>query len=195
VDAWIKPEKVVCIVDTSGGGTDETTWTIGAELLGRVFGLWQGASTEGHTKGTLKALAADCKKWGVQTIEIEANFGGEMFGELLRPVCAEMFYEPEIVSLPAKQVQKEVRIVENLEPLASSHRLVVNAELLRRDFHVDYEDVEAAKRRYYRFTYQFSRMTKAKGAVPHDDRVEGFWAGGPLRRDAAKALARRCRAG
>jgi hypothetical protein len=173
-DAWIKPEKIVCIVDTSGGGTDETTWTIGAELLGRVFGLWQGAALEGHTLGTLKGIAGDCKRWGVQTIEIEANFGGEMFAELLRPVCADMGYTPEIISVPAKQVQKEVRIVENLEPLASSHRLIINAELLRRDFPVDYEDVEAGKRRYYRFTYQFSRMTKAKGAVPHDDRVEGF---------------------
>lgn len=174
VDAWIKPEKIACIIDTSGGGTDETTWTIGAELLGRVFALWQGASVEGHTLGTLKRIAEDCKKWGVQTIEIEANFGGEMFGELLRPVCADIFYEPEIISLPAKQVRKEVRIVENVEPLASSHRLVVNAELLRQDFFVDYEDVEAGKRRYYRLTYQYSRMTKAKGAVPHDDRVEGI---------------------
>jgi hypothetical protein len=173
VDGWVKPEQVVCIVDTSGSGTDETTWTIGAGQLGRVFCLWQGASTEGHTVSTLKSLAGDCKRWGVQTIKIEANFGGEMFGELLRPVCADMFYEPEIVSEPAKQVAKEVRIVETLEPLMSSHRLVINAELLRRDFHVDYEDVEAAKRRYYRLTYQLSRMTKTKGCVPHDDRVEG----------------------
>lgn len=173
-DAWIKPEKIACIVDTSGSGTDETSWTIGAELLGRVFGLWQGASIEGHTQATLKTIAADCKRWGVQTIEIEANFGGAMFGELLAPLCADIGYTPEIITLPAKQVQKEVRIVENLEPLASTHRLVINAELLRQDFPVDYPDVEAGKRRYYRFTYQFSRMTKAKGAVPHDDRVEGL---------------------
>jgi hypothetical protein len=173
VDVWVKPEKIVCIVDASGEGTDETTWTIGAENLGLVFALWQGASLEGHTQDTLKAIAADCKKWGVQTIEIEANFGQGMFADLLRPVCADMFYEPEILTENAKPVQKEVRIVNNLEPLTSSHRLVINAELLRRDFLVDYDDIEAAKRRYYRFTYQYSRMTKAKGAVPHDDRVEG----------------------
>jgi hypothetical protein len=173
LDAWVPAEKIVCIVDPSGSGEDETTWTIGAELLGRVAMLWQGASVEGHTKGTLAAIARDCKLWGVQVIEVESNFGQGMFAELLQPACADIGYNPEILSEKAGQVAKEKRIVEALEPLTSSHRFLINAEILRRDFHVDYDHVEAGKRRYYRFTYQFSRMTKARGAVKHDDRVEG----------------------
>lgn len=174
VDFWVKPEVRVCVVDPSGTGEDETTWSIGAELLGMVFLLWQGASVEGHTDDTLNAIAKDCKRWGVQVIKVESNFGQEMFGQLLQPACAEIGYYPEIINEPAPQQQKEVRIVNDLEPVLSTHRAVVNAEVLRQDFHVEYPHVEAGKRRYYRLTYQLSRMTKAKGAVKHDDRVEGF---------------------
>lgn len=173
-DAWIPPEQRVCIIDPSGGGTDETSWTIGAELLGLIFGLWQGASTEGHTQTTLQAIAKDCKRWGAQIIKIESNFGQEMFGQLLRPECSDIGYNPEILNERAHNQQKEVRIVNNLEPVMSSHRLILNADLLRRDFFVDYPHVEQAKRRYYRLTYQLTRMTKTKGAVKHDDRVEGL---------------------
>jgi hypothetical protein len=55
--------------------------------------------------------------------------------------------------------------------------MVVNAEVFRRDFNIDYPDVEAAKRRFYRLTYQLTRMTKAKGAVKHDDRADGLSSG------------------
>lgn len=173
-EGWVEPEEIVSIVDPSGEGSDETTWTIGAGLLGRVFGLWQGASLEGHTKATLMAIAMDCKLWGVQRIKVESNFGQGMFGEMLQPICADLGYFPEIISEASGQVQKEKRIIGNLEPVTSTHRMVMNAELLRRDFPVDYPDVEAAKRRYYRLTYQYSRMTKEKGSVRHDDRVDGL---------------------
>jgi hypothetical protein len=73
----------------------------------------------------------------------------------------------------AGQGFKEARIVQHLEPVMTGHRLVINAEILRRDFNVGY-DVEDAKKRFYRLTYQLTRMQKAKDAVKHDDRVEGL---------------------
>jgi hypothetical protein len=191
-DIWVPAEEIVCFVDPSGEGNDETTWTIGAGLLGRVFVLFQGASTDGHSSDVMKAIAADCKRWRVQTVKVESNFGQGMFGELLQPHFSDIQHPVAIEDERVGQVSKEKRIVATLEPLTTDHRLVVSADLLRRDFEVDYEDIEAAKRRYHRLTYQITRMTKQKGCVPFDDRVDSL-AGlakhfvGVLQRQLAKA--------
>lgn len=186
-DAWVEAEETICHIDTSGEGEDETSWTIGAELYGRVAVLCQGHSIEGHTPATMKAIALDCLKWRVQKIFPESNFGGSMFGELLLPAVTQVYHPggtqleqdtiplPEICSVPAERIQKERRIIETLQPMTSDHRLIVNASVLRCDFPVpDYESVEMAKLRYYRLTYQLSRMTRQKGAVPHDDRADSL---------------------
>jgi hypothetical protein len=173
-DIYLAPEEVICYVDPSGEGTDETTWTIGAGLLGRCFVLHQGASTEGHTKEVMQAIAKDCRTWGVQLVKVESNFGQGMFGELLQPHLKTAGSDAAVEDERQGKVQKEKRIVETIEPLASSNRLVIRAQLLRDDFEIDYPDVEAAKRRYFRLTYQLSRMTKQKGCVPFDDRADGL---------------------
>jgi hypothetical protein len=174
VDILLKPEEVVCYVDPSGEGDDETTWTIGAGLQGRVFVLFQGASTDGHTKEVLDKIAADCKRWRVTTVKVESNFGQGMFGELLAPAFADIHWEVAIEEERQGKVSKEKRIVETLEPAATDHRIVLAADLLRRDFEVTYEHVEQAKRRYHRLTYQLTRITKQKGALKFDDRVDGL---------------------
>jgi hypothetical protein len=164
VDAWIKPEKVVCIVDTSGAARTRPPGRL-------ALSCWAACSCCGReppsratpsapSRRSLRTASGGASRQSRSRRTSAARCSGSCSGRCA-PTCST---SPRSSPLPAKQVQKEVRIVENLEPLASSHRLVVNAELLRRDFHVDYEDVEAAKRRYYRLTYQFSRMTKAKGA-------------------------------
>lgn len=173
-DIWVPAEQVVCFVDPSGEGKDETTWTIGAGLLGRVFVLHQGASTEGHTAEIMRTIAGDCKRWRATTAIVEKNFGQGMFGELLQPHLADISHPMEILEEHVGQVSKEKRIVATLEPLVTDHRLVISADLLRKDFEVNYEDIEAVKRRYHRLTYQFTRMNKQKGCVPFDDRVDGL---------------------
>lgn len=170
---WLEPNDIVMWVDPSGEGMDETTWTIAAELGGRVFLLWQGYSLDGHTQGTMLNIAMDGKAWGARRIKVESNFGQGMFGELLKPVCREMDYEVTIEDIRQGVVSKEQRIVGNLEPMTSSHRLVINAELLRRDYAVAYDHIEDGKRRFYRLSYQLSRITKQKGCLRHDDRIDG----------------------
>lgn len=173
-DIWVPAEQVVMFIDPSGTGKDETTWTIGAGLLGRVFALMQGADTEGFSAPVMRRIAADAKRWRVTTIVIEKNFGQGMFGELLFPHLQDIQWACEIVEETAGQQMKERRIVGTLEPLMTDHRLVVAAEMLRTDFEVDYEDIEAVKRRYHRLTYQLTRMTSQKDCVPFNDRVDGL---------------------
>lgn len=176
-DVYLPAEQVICQIDPSGSGSDETCWTILAGLGGRVYVLAQGASTEGHTEETLKAIAQDCATWGVQLVRVESNFGQGMFSSLLAPWLKTAGALATVEDVNSGQTQKERRIVETLEPVVTSHRLVVNSEVFRKDFDINYKDVEENKRRFYRLTYQFTRVTKQKDCLKKDDRVDSL-AGG-----------------
>lgn len=177
MDILLPAEEVICQIDPSGEGDDETSWSIIAGLSGRVYLCHQGARLEGFTEDTLKAIAADCASWGVQRVKVEGNFGQGMFASLLQPHLTKAGVTAEVEVANARQVQKEKRMVGTLEPLITSHRLVVNAAVLRHDFAVDYKRIEENKRRYYRLTYQLTRVTKTKGALRHDDRLDSLAAG------------------
>lgn len=189
---WQEPESKVLIVDPSGGGTDETSWVVLVQHLGLVGLVDANARLEGFSAETMKAIAADAKAWGVHKIVIEKNFGGGMFGELLRPHLFDAGHPCTIEEEVAGQVQKEVRIVDTLQGVITDHRLWVAADVLRRDFLVEYPEVEQAKRRYYRLSYQLSRITKVRGALAHDDRLDALATGvgkfqGMLRRQREEA--------
>ncbi len=172
-DVWLDAEEVVTTIDTSGGGTDETTWTTAAGLMGRIAILHQGHAMEGHSADTLKAIALDMKKWRSKRAIIEANFGGSMFAQLLIPALQDIAWEAAVETIPAGATMKEKRIVEGIQPVLTDHRLIINAQVLRDDYVVAYEDVEERDRRFYRLTYQLSRMVQIRGAVKHDDRADG----------------------
>lgn len=173
-EEWLKADSTRMYVDPSGMGTDETTWPIAASTSAMVFLLAVGASIEGHTSNVMKQIAADAKKWGVNYIDVESNFGQGMFESLLRPHLIEINHPCVIEEDRKGGVQKEQRIIATMEPATTSHRLVVNREVLVKDYDsANYPNVEDARRRFYRFTYQLTRITKTRGGIAHDDRVDG----------------------
>lgn len=171
---WRPAERVVMYVDPSGQGTDETTWPIGAQLNAMVFVCHIGSSMEGHTEATLDKIALDAKKWGVNYIYVESNFGQGMFSSLLRAALLKHGVEATIEDDRKGQIQKERRIIESLEPPVTAHRVVIATPVLQADFEIDYPNIADAKQRFYRLTYQLTRITKQKGVIPHDDRVDGL---------------------
>lgn len=180
-DQWRPVEGIRCYVDPAGGtGNDETTWTITAHLNALGFLCHQGASLGGYSNPVLRSIATDCLLWRVQYIDVESNLGQGMFSALLRATLTEVaselgIKETCVIEDDRKgQQQKEHRIIASLEAPMTAHRIVINAAVLRADFSVTYEDIEEAKRRFYRLSYQLTRMTKAKGCVAHDDRADGF---------------------
>lgn len=176
-DVWVPAEETICFVDPSGVGKDETTWTILAGCASRAFLCHQGASTEGYEDETLKAIAQDCYNWGVQIVKVETNFGQGMFGKLLQPHLTLLGLQAQIEEVRVGKMSKEQRMVSVSTPVLTGHRLVVNTEVLRKDWTIDYPHVEAAKRRFYRLTYQLTRLTKNKGALAKDDRIDGLSSG------------------
>ena len=66
--------------------------------------------------------------------------------------------------------QKEVRIIDTLEPVLNQHRLVVPLGLIQRDL----RDVEREHTRPYSLFYQLTHLTKDKGSLRHDDRLDAL---------------------
>ncbi len=77
---------------------------------------------------------------------------------------------------------KENRIIDVLEPVLNQHRLVVDASIIRAD--------QKSEQKYQLF-YQLTRITRDRGALRHDDRLEAlamavkYWAD-QLSRDVSK---------
>ena len=63
--------------------------------------------------------------------------------------------------------QKEVRIIDTLEPVMMQHRLIIDEKLIK-------EDYESAPEPSYSLFYQMTRLTRDRGAIIHDDSLEAL---------------------
>jgi hypothetical protein len=70
--------------------------------------------------------------------------------------------------------QKEKRIIDTLEPILNQHRLTVDRAIVDRDFYDEHKDVPAEHRYSYKLFHQLTRITKERGALLHDDRLESL---------------------
>jgi hypothetical protein len=70
-------------------------------------------------------------------------------------------------------IQKERRICDTLEPVIQSHRLVVNADLVQKDFESTQQYSIEHHQRYQLF-FQLTRITRDKGALAKDDRLDAL---------------------
>jgi hypothetical protein len=168
--AWKSEEMAkftgtVMAIDPSGRGNDETAYAIVRYLYGTLFLVSCGGYKDGFSEKTLMALAAKAARYGVNDIVIEENYGGGMFSQLLKPhvykLCTARFAEDVWHSK-----QKELRIMDVMEPLLHSHRLVVDRRVIEEDLQVQ------ADNERYSFVHQLTRMSRQKGALPNEDRLE-----------------------
>lgn len=154
----------VMAIDPSGRGKDETAYAIIKFLNGYLFIVDIGGYHEGYSEGTLTTLANKAQFYGVNEIVIESNFGDGMFAQLLKPVLNKI--HPCAVQETNSRQQKEKRIIDTLEPLLMSHKIILNQSVIMDDYKV-YERKPA-----YSFIYQMTRLCDEKGALAHDDRLD-----------------------
>jgi hypothetical protein len=155
----------VMSIDPSGRGKDETGYACVKALAGNLFLTEAGGITGGYELETLEALAYAAKRNQVKYIVIEANFGDGMFTQLLKPVLARIY--PCTVEEVKHSQQKEARIIDTLEPVMSSHRLIVDQRVIQKDF-------DSAPDVKYSLFYQLTRLTRDRGALVHDDRLDAL---------------------
>ena len=156
----------VMSIDPSGRGKDETAYAIIKFLNGYVFLMELGGFQEGYSDGTLTALANKAKFYGVNNIVYESNYGDGMFGQLLKPVLNKI--HPCSVEEVRNSKQKELRIIDTLEPVMMRHKLIINRNVIEDDYKV-YENKQD-----YSLIYQMTRITKDRGALAHDDRLDAL---------------------
>jgi len=142
-------------------------------LHGLVFLLDAGGFPpgQGHSVETLEGLAKLAERYKVNKVLIEANFGDGMFGKLLQPHLNARY--PVGIEDVKHNVQKERRICDTLEPVIQSHRLVVNQALVQRDFEST-QSYSIEHHRRYQLFFQLTRITRDKGALAKDDRLDAL---------------------
>ena len=140
-------------------------------LHGVLYLVASGGFIQGYTPETLRALCLIAKDHAVNLIQIEANFGDGMFTALLKPVSLDIY--PVTIEEVKHSVQKEKRILDTLEPVMNQHRLVVASDVIKHDYEsTQHLPQEEALR--YQLMYQLTRITKDRGALVHDDRLDAL---------------------
>ena len=176
MDILGKPQPytgTVMAIDPSGMGKDETSYAVAKMLNGSLFiptggtGGLQG----GYGPGVLEELVLIAKRLKVNTVLIESNFGDSMFTALIRPYFKK-HHPVEIIDVRAVK-QKELRIIDCLEPLMNQHRLVIDRTIIDDDKKVD-KTIAEDKRLHYQLLYQMSRITRDKNSLRHDDRIDAL---------------------
>lgn len=157
------PYQGVCMaIDPAGRGGDELGYAVVAMLNGYLFILACGGLSGGYSDANLETLARTAKRYAVKHIVIEENFGDGMFTKLLTPFLTRIY--PVTTEEVKHSIQKERRIIDTLEPVMNQHRLVVSEEVLKKD-----QETEDQK---FQLFYQLTRITKERGALAKDDRID-----------------------
>ena len=161
----------VMAIDPSGRGKDETGYAIVKMLNGYLTVRRCGGLQGGYDDKTLRALAVMAKEEQVNHVIYESNFGDGMWGELFKPVLAKI--HPCMVEEVKHSAQKEQRIIDTLEPVIARHRLIVDRKVIEED-HRSAQQYDADNRFTKTLIYQMTRVTKDRGALKHDDRLDAL---------------------
>lgn len=171
VGSYLDYTGSVMSIDPSGRGADETAYAVIKMLNGQLFVTDAGGVKGGYSNETLQALAVIAKKNSVNEVIVESNFGDGMFTELFKPVLHKV-YDVTINEVRHSK-QKELRIIDTLEPVMNQHRLVIDPKVIERDWQ-SVQNYSTEKAPKYTLAYQMTRITKERGALAHDDRLDAL---------------------
>ena len=159
-------EQTIMAIDPSGKGTDEMGWAVIKKLYGYVHIVDFGGLQGGFGQENLTFLAKTAKRYNVNIIVTESNFGGGMFTQLLRPYLSK-YHRCGIEDVHSSK-QKELRIIDTIEPLLGQHRLIIDKGAIERDFR------DTSDKPDYSLIYQMSHVTRDRGSLVHDDRLDAL---------------------
>jgi hypothetical protein len=155
----------VMSIDTAGKGADELGYSILYHLNSKIFAKKVGGMQGGYEDEVMINIATMCKMHNIHTCVVEDNFGDGAFSKMLEPHIARISPYTELEGIKVTG-QKEVRIIEALEPMMNQHRIVIDRGVFEQDL--------LATKRDYSFTHQISHITKERGSLGHDDRLDAF---------------------
>ena len=169
--SYVDYDGSVLVIDPSGRGQDETAYAVVKMLNGYLYVAACGGIKGGYSEQTLTRLAHIAKEHKVNMLLIESNFGDGMFTELIKPILKKIY--PVTTEEVRHSKQKELRIIDTLEPVMNQHKLIIDPKVIQQDFDsVQHHPTEKAQK--YMLTYQLTRVTKERGSLAHDDRLDAL---------------------
>jgi hypothetical protein len=165
---WAPYEGSCMAIDPSGRGKDDTGYAVTKQLHGYLYVPEAGGLKGGYDDETLIQLAKVAQRNKVNYIIIESNFGDGMFTKLFTPILAK--YWPCTVEEVRHNIQKEKRIIDTLEPLMNRHRLIIDPRVIVDDLKGLGDTLEVKMSLFYQLTH----ITKDRGALKHDDRLDAL---------------------
>jgi len=162
-------------IDPGGGGQngDETAYAISGFMAGRVHIFAVGGVPGGITDEQLAPLVQLIKKWQVRAISIEQNFGNGALASVLR----RLLLLEKLVAVGVEDVwesgQKELRIIDILEPVLGAGKLVIHQEVIQTDF-LSIQKYPGDNRQTYSLFWQMARITRDKKSLLHEDRLDAL---------------------
>jgi hypothetical protein len=172
IGKWIPYAGIVMSIDPAGTGKDETSYCVLAQLNGFFYVLACGGFQGGYEEHVMRKLVSIAKAFAVRHVVIEANFGDGMFTALLNPYFLRDDY-PVTLEEVKHSVQKEKRILDTLEPLIGSKRIVMDKGVIEADIKTIH-DYPISVQHQYSLIYQMTRLTREKGCLVHDDRLDAL---------------------
>lgn len=154
---WAEFENTVMYVDPAGRGEDQTGYCIARGLNGLIHIPECDGLEGGHDDSALIKLATVAAKYNVKTVIVESNWGDGMYAKLLMPHLSRIAGSVAVEE-KASRGQKELRIIETLEPLMAQHRLCFSKEVAKNQV----------------LGNQITRITRDKNSLRHDDQVEAL---------------------
>ena len=142
-------------IDPSGRGTDQTGVAVVSVLNGMIFVHELMGIDGGYDDITLGKIAKLVNEYEIKLVRTESNFGDGLFTKVLVPFLMNECGRVGVEEYKVKG-QKEIRIIETLEPVMAMHRLVIDRKVIK-----DQEN-----------QVQLTRIHRGRGALKHDDRID-----------------------
>lgn len=165
----------VMYIDPAGGGSrsqDEMAYGI-VKLLGTYVYIYDvDGVSGGYDKEELMKLVTAAKEAKVDIVYIEKNYGNGAHYSMLKPLFDAHYPECRLEELN-ESGQKELRIIDSLQPLLGQHRLVVSQNAIMKDYN-SIQRYPAEVKMTYSCFYQMGHITSDRNSLRHDDRVDAL---------------------
>lgn len=177
-------------IDPAGGGAnaDETAYAHGGLANSKIIVRHWGGIPGGHEESHLKAMAQIVVQTRPSLVKVEKNFGYGLYLTALRPVITKAIDDHnkavqaggpgEIMAYPGFDEdmvhgQKERRIIDVLEPVIGRGALVLNKAIVDSEA-ASVQRYDPRLRNTYSGLFQMAKITRDKGALIHDDRIDAL---------------------
>lgn len=167
-------EQTIMYIDPAGGGknADEMAYAV-IKLIGAyVYIAAVGGVPGGYEESKLKELVSVAETYKAKTVLIEKNYGNGAHANMLKPLFEKSNW-PVTIEEVWETGQKELRIIDVIEPLLTSNRLVISPHVVEYDSDSTHKYPKEI-RITYRLLHQMAMITRDRDCLRHDDRLDAL---------------------